>query len=441
MSKSLKLFGGTALGLLVMGTAAYNFADRNVVPIPKDLPTLAALPAPIPEPEAPVQAAAAAPAAEAAVETAEAAAEPAAAEGLLISAAHADEASTGMRFGLGREAMPEEVAAWNLDVSPDGTGLPEGSGNAADGEPIFEENCAVCHGSFAEGVDNWPKLAGGNGTLAREDPLKTVGSYWPYLSTVWDYVNRSMPFGNAQSLSSDEVYAIVAYILYSNDMIEDDFELSKETWAEVEMLNADGFIIDDRAESEYAIWSGEPCMENCKDEVKITMRATVLDVTPDEAGSDEAAAEAPAEETQVAAAPAEEAAPAAEEPVAEETAAEAPAAEAPAETAVAALDADLVAKGENVFKKCKACHQVGDGAKHRTGPELNGIYGRAIGGAEGFKYSKTMAEMGGVWNEETLHAFLADPRGYVKGTKMSFAGLKSDEDLDAITEFLKSVSQ
>ncbi|MFZ7093251.1 c-type cytochrome [Primorskyibacter sp. 2E233] len=410
MSKSLKLFGGTAIGLLALGTAAFNFADRSIAPFPENPRTLAALPAPIPEPEAPVQAA-----------------ETASADGLVVSAAYADEASTGTRFGLGREALPEEVAAWNVDVSPDGTGLPDGSGTAAEGEPIFEENCAVCHGSFAEGVDNWPKLAGGDGTLADDDPLKTVGSYWPYLSTVWDYVHRSMPFGNAQTLSNDEVYAIVAYILYSNDIIDDEFELSKETWDQVEMANADGFIVDDRAQTEYPIWSTEPCMENCKDSVEITMRATVLDVTPEEEGGDTAAAPvetpepAPVEDT--AAAPVEE-------PV-----------EAPAEMAVAALDADLVAAGENVFKKCKACHQVGEGAKNRTGPVLNGVFGREIGGVEGFRYSGTMAEMGGVWDEESLHAFLSNPRDYVKGTKMSFAGLKKDEDLAAITEFLKSVSQ
>ena len=108
-------------------------------------------------------------------------------------------------FGLGRAALPEEIAAWDKDVRPDGTGLPAGSGDVLTGEEVFADQCAVCHGDFAEGVDNWPKLAGGADTLADDDPLKTVGSYWPYLSTTWDYVNRSMPFGNAQSLKADEV--------------------------------------------------------------------------------------------------------------------------------------------------------------------------------------------------------------------------------------------
>ena len=320
-------------------------------------------------------------------------------------------------FGLGRPALPEEIAAWDVKVMPDGRGLPEGSGDVWTGDEVFSEHCAVCHGDFAEGVGNWPKLAGGWDTLDHEDPLKTVGSYWPYLSTVWDYVNRSMPFGNAQSLSNDEVYAIVAYILYSNNLVDEDFTLSHENFAEVEMPNADGFIVDDRAETEYAKWTGEPCMENCKDEVKITMRARVLDVTPDEEKAEAAPAEA--------------------EPVAVAEAEPAP------ETEVAALDPALIEAGEKVFKKCKACHQVGEGAKDRAGPQLNGVMGRAAGSVEGFKYSKALkakADEGLVWNEETISAFLANPRGYMKGTKMGFAGLKSEEDQAAIAAYLSSFS-
>ncbi|WP_323785885.1 c-type cytochrome [Thalassovita sp.] len=329
------------------------------------------------------------------------------------------------KLGLGRPALPEEIAAWNLDVSPDGTGLPVGSGSVEDGEAIFSENCAICHGEFAEGVDNWPKLAGGEGTLADKDPLKTVGSYWPYLSTTFDYVRRSMPFGNAQTLSDDDVYAITAYILYSNYLVEDDFVLSNENFLDVEMPNANGFIVDDRDTSEAHFWT-EPCMENCKSgDVTITMRARVLDVTPQEEGAEEEAAaeEAPAET----AAPAEEAK--AEEPVMEET---------------AALDPELVKDGEKVFKKCKACHQVGEGAKNKTGPVLNGIVGHPAGAIEGFKYSKGMqdfAESGGVWNEENLAAFLTKPKDFIKKTKMGFAGLKKESDIAAVTEYLKSVSQ
>ncbi|MCE8008525.1 c-type cytochrome [Aestuariivita sp.] len=318
-------------------------------------------------------------------------------------------------FGLGRVALPEEIAAWDLDVSPDGTGLPPGSGDVLTGEEVFADKCAVCHGDFAEGVDNWPKLAGGWDTLADDDPLKTVGSYWPYLSTSWDYINRSMPFGDAQSLTADEVYAIVAYILYSNDLVDEDFVLSDETFTAFEMPNQDGFIIDDRIETEYSQWVREPCMENCKDSVEVTMRAMVLDVTPQE----EVEASAPV----AAAAPA----PAVAEAV-----------------QVVALDPALIEQGEKVFRKCKACHQIGDGAKNRSGPILTGILGSPAGVVEGFRYSKALMEMaedGLVWDEESLHAFLARPKSFMKGTKMTFAGLRSEDDLDAITAYLASFAE
>ena len=321
-------------------------------------------------------------------------------------------AETG-KLGLGRAALPTEIAAWDLDVRPDGTGLPVGSGDAITGETLFEDSCAICHGSFAEGVDNWPKLAGGEGTLADEDPLKTVGSYFPYLSTVWDYVNRSMPFGNAQSLSPDEVYAITAYILYSNDLIEDDFVLSNVTFHEVEMPNADGFVVDDRSKTEYSIWNGEPCMIACKSSVEITMRARVLDVTP---GDETENAIAATDSDQVA---------------------------KPAVT-VATVDPELIAAGEKIFRKCKSCHQVGEKAKNRSGPILNGIMGRAVGAVDGFRYSKafkTLAESGLVWDEATLSEFLSNPKKFVKGTKMSFRGLKKDEDLAAIAAYLATFAE
>jgi S-disulfanyl-L-cysteine oxidoreductase SoxD len=323
------------------------------------------------------------------------------------------------KFGLGRPALPAEISAWDLDVLPDGTGLPVGSGDALIGEELFADKCAACHGDFAEGIGNWPKLAGGADTLDHDDPLKTVGSYWPHLTTAFDYIKRSMPYGNAGTLSDDEVYAMVAYILYSNDLIEDDFVLSNETILNVEMPNADGFIIDDRAETEYAQWTGEPCMSNCKDEVKVTMRAMVLDVTPQEDdGSDKS------EEASVVLAAVE----------VEETA-------KPEAAPVEAFDPELAAAGEKVFRKCKSCHQIGEGAKNKSGPILTGIVGKPAGAVEGFKYSKALTEMaddGLVWSAEELAAFLTKPRSYMKGTKMSFAGLKKEEDQLAIIEYLKS---
>lgn len=339
----------------------------------------------------------------------------------------ADTIAPANGFGLGRTALAAEIAAWDVDITPDGAGLPPGSGDVFTGEEVFAEKCAVCHGDFAEGVDNWPKLAGGQGTLDHEDPLKTVGSYWPYLSTTWDYVNRSMPFGAAQTLEPDEVYAIVAYILYSNDLVEDDFVLSDQTFADVELPNSGGFIIDDRTSSEAHFWNPEPCMVDCKDSVEITMRARVLDVTPEEDGAEGNATSAAQDGG-------------AADPV--EEAAAAP--DSGSTVASVALDPALVAKGAKVFKKCSACHKVGAGAKNGTGPLLNGIFGATAGQVAGFKYSNPMAAAGAeglVWNEAELAAFLAKPRAYMKGTRMSFAGLRKESDVEAVIAYLQSVSQ
>ena len=319
-------------------------------------------------------------------------------------------------FGLGRTALPEEIAAWDVDILPDGRGLPEGEGDVWTGEEVFVDYCAAGHGDVAEGVDDWPVLAGGFDTLADEDPVKTVGSYWPYLSTVFDYVNRSMPFGGAGTLTPDETYAIVAYILYSNDMVDEDFVLSRDTFMDVEMHNADGFVVDDRPDLEYAEWRAEPCMENCKDSVEITMRASVLDVTPEE--EDEAMAPSEPAATKVAS--------------------------TDASATVAAVDPALIEAGEKAFRQCSACHQVGEGAKNRVGPHLNGLIGRTKGGLDGFSYSnvfKAAAEDGRVWDDESLAAFLAAPRDYMQGTKMAFAGVRSQEDIAAIVAYIEATGQ
>lgn len=182
---------------------------------------------------------------------------------------------------LGRIATSEEIAAWDIDVRPDGKGLPAGQGSVADGEAIFAERCAACHGDFAEGVDRWPVLSGGFDSLTSDRPVKTIGSYWPYLSTVWDYIYRAMPFGEAQSLTPDEVYATTAFLLYANDLVDDEFVLSKENFLTVRLPNEANFIEDNRPDTP-TLADGEPCMTNCKTGVKVTMRARVLDVTPDD---------------------------------------------------------------------------------------------------------------------------------------------------------------
>ncbi|RIA56068.1 c-type cytochrome [Dichotomicrobium thermohalophilum] len=334
-----------------------------------------------------------------------------------FAAAFAAEQAEGeaRKFGLGRPALPEELAAWDIDVRPDGEGLPEGSGTVAEGEEIYLQKCASCHGDFGEGIGRWPALSGGGGTLSSEDPVKTVGSYWPFLSTVYDYVHRAMPFGNAQSLSDDEVYALTAYILYLNFIVEDyDFELSKDNFTEITLPNEGQFFVDDREEVEFEEFKREPCMKNCKESVEITMRARVLDVTPeDEAARKER--EAASEETQVAAAEG------ASEP-----------------------DPALVEEGEKVFRQCKACHQVGEGAENRVGPHLNGVVGRDIAAVDGFRYSpafQSKAEEGFTWTEETLAAYLKDPRGYIEGNRMAYPGLKDEDDLKAVIAYLKTFEE
>ena len=302
---------------------------------------------------------------------------------------------------LGRPAHDLEIASWDIDVRPDGNGLPEGRGDALTGEEVFADNCASCHGDFGEAVDRWPVLAGGHDTLTSDDPVKTIGSYWPYLSTVFDYVNRAMPFGNAQSLSADDVYAITAYLLYVNDLVDEDFELSHENFNDIELPNTANFLPDNRAETEYAIFTGEPCMTDCKDVVEITARAAVVDVTPDET-----AAIVASDQTQ----------------------------DAPAVS-------ELALAGEKVFRKCKSCHEVGEGAKNKSGPHLTDILGRTFAAADGFSYSGVFAEAAGegrTWDEEALATFLTKPKAYMPGTKMGFAGLKKEADLAAIIAFLKA---
>jgi cytochrome c len=191
-------------------------------------------------------------------------------------------AQTKLRhYGLGQPVTAEQIAGWDIDVRPDGQGAPPGKGSVKDGEKVYMERCAACHGEFGESAGRWPQLALGKGTLASHDPVKTVGSYYPYLSSVFDYIRRAMPFGDAQSLTNDELYAVTAYVLSLNDIVDDNFVLSKETWNKVKMPNEGGFFDDDRQKAEKSFWV-KPCMKDCGPPVKITGRAAVLDVTPDQ---------------------------------------------------------------------------------------------------------------------------------------------------------------
>jgi hypothetical protein len=202
---------------------------------------------------------------------------PLVAAGLLAHGAAAAE----KKLGLGRQALPEEIAAWDIDVQPDGRGLPPGRGTVKQGEEIYVARCASCHGEFGQGAGRWPALAGGQGSLKADRPNKTIGSFWPQLAPLYDYTRRTMPWGNARSLSADETYAVVAFLLNLNDIVTDDFELSDKNLTSIRMPNAAGFFADDREMSERKFWNKNPCMKDCRGVPDITGRAGEANVTPD----------------------------------------------------------------------------------------------------------------------------------------------------------------
>ena len=147
----------------------------------------------------------------------------------------------------GRPATEAEIKAMDFTVLPNGAGLPKGHGDAVHGRALYEQQCQECHGVRGEGQSGkYPALAGGAGSLNSINPQKTVGSYWPYATTVWDYINRAMPYDKPGSLSADEVYALTAYLLNLNDIIRDDEVMNAKTLPQVKMPNRNGFIGDPR---------------------------------------------------------------------------------------------------------------------------------------------------------------------------------------------------
>ncbi|WP_082559279.1 c-type cytochrome [Methylobacterium sp. Leaf94] len=163
----------------------------------------------------------------------------------LAAIASAGPASAETRYGIGRPATAAEVAAWNIDIDRDGRKLPAGRGSVAQGGALFAERCASCHGAKGEGGLG-DRLVGGQGTLASAQPVKTVGSFWPYAPTLFDYVRRAMPMDAPQSLTDDEVYAVVGYLLNLNGLLPDDAVLEARSLAAVRMPNRDGFVPDPR---------------------------------------------------------------------------------------------------------------------------------------------------------------------------------------------------
>jgi mono/diheme cytochrome c family protein len=149
------------------------------------------------------------------------------------------------KYGVGRAATPDEVKAWDISIPPDGTGLPEGSGTAVQGKEVYASKCAKCHGGQGQGGDEGP-LVGGQGTLRTPKPLKTVGSFWPYATTLFDYTRRAMPFRQPGTLTPNQVYAVVAHVLVLNGIIGESTVMDAKSLPQVKMPNRGGFVPDSR---------------------------------------------------------------------------------------------------------------------------------------------------------------------------------------------------
>jgi mono/diheme cytochrome c family protein len=148
-------------------------------------------------------------------------------------------------YGFGHAATPAEISSWDIDVAPDGHNLPPGQGTFARGRDLYVSRCVACHGSKGEGGLG-DKLVGGTGSLATATPVKTIGSYWPYATTLFDYIRRAMPLDSPQSLSNDDVYAVSGYLLYLNGLVPEGTTVDAQMLMSVKMPNRDGFVDDPR---------------------------------------------------------------------------------------------------------------------------------------------------------------------------------------------------
>ena len=271
---------------------------------------------------------------------------------LCAGAVWAQTSSGGARLtDLGTPATADELEAWGPIVGPAGEGLPAGGGTAAEGRALYDRRCAACHGPTGqEGPDD--RLAGGQGSLAGDGARKTVGSYWPAATTLWDYVNRAMPFNQPGSLSTDEVYAVVAYVLYLNDLVGEDAPIDAATLPRVEMPNRDGFVPDAR-----------PDVGAASDAAR---RSPTAGQGSAAAGGPAVAAAEPAEPPAAAGGPAAAAAEPAEPPA--PTLRAAPSAEpraatqsSPASVLDGVFTQAQASRGERTFSDvCAACHDTGE---------------------------------------------------------------------------------
>lgn len=160
-------------------------------------------------------------------------------------------------YGIGRSATPAEIAGWNIDIDRYGNNLPPGRGTVGRGRAVYAQQCVSCHGPRGEGAVG-DRLVGGQGTLATPEPIRTVGSYWPYATTLFDYIRRAMPQNAPQSLSNEDVYAVSAYLLNLNGLLAADATLDAKTLSAIKMPNRGAFTGDPRPDVRNS-----PCMANC----------------------------------------------------------------------------------------------------------------------------------------------------------------------------------
>src|ERR1700688_3339934 len=177
----------------------------------------------------------------------------------LLALAGATRAQAQGAYDVGRIATPAEIAGWNIDIDRYGNNLPPGSGSVSHGNEVCDKQCAACHGTKGEGGVG-DRLVGGQGTLATEKPVRTVGSYWPYAPTLFDYIRRAMPQNAPQSLSNDYVYAVSAYILNLNGLLPAEATLDAKTLSAIKMPNRDMFVGDPRPDVK-----NPECMTGCKE--------------------------------------------------------------------------------------------------------------------------------------------------------------------------------
>lgn len=194
----------------------------------------------------------------------------------LAASAGADERHGPGYYGYGSAPTPAQVAGWAIAARPDGEGLPPGRGDVDHGADVYADQCAACHGTFGEGEGRYPKLTGGS--LAGDRPEPTVGTYWPYATTLFDYINRAMPFPSPHVLSADDIYAITAYVLSVNNIVDGKFVADRNSLPKVKMPNRDAFIWKDPRPDTAA----KDCMKACRDPKTIGIESTAegKDLTP-----------------------------------------------------------------------------------------------------------------------------------------------------------------